>query len=113
MLDAGTAKRPTGVAYVDGAETPSYTTLFSSACKIQGSGLQAQDVEVGARTSVLVPLRLHLPASTAALTVGDVFTVVTPHTLSTVPAGATYRVSGPDEGTLRTARRYPVERVVS
>ena len=113
MVDAGTAKRPTGTAYTDGAEVTSYTTLFSSACKIQGSGLQAQDAEVGARTSVIVPLQLHLPAATEPLTVGDVFTVVTPHTLSTVPAGAAYRVTAPVEGSFRTARRYQVERVAS
>lgn len=113
MLDAGTASRPTGTAYTAGAEVTTYTSLFSSACKVQGSGLQAQDAEVGARTSVIVPLQLHLPAATAALAVGDVFTVTTPHILSTVPTGAVYRVTAPVEGSFRTARRYQVERVVS
>ena len=113
MLDAGTAKRPTGTAYTSGTEVTTYTTLFSSACKIQGSGLQAQEDEVAARTSVVVPLQLHLPASTAALAAGDVFTVTTPHAVSTVPSGAVYRITAPVEGSFRTARRYTVERVVS
>jgi hypothetical protein len=114
MVDAGTAKRPTGgYAYSDGAETLATTDLFTSPCKIQSAGLQGRDVEVGGRTSVVVPTELHLPASTAPLTVGDVFTVTTPHSLSIVPAGTTYRVTGPAGKTFATARRYEVEEVAS
>lgn len=113
MVDAGTAKRPTGTAYVDGAEVTTYTTLFSSPCKIQSSGLQAHDDEVGARTATTVSLQLHLPASTAPLAAGDVFTVTTPHSISTVPAGTAYRVTAPVEGSFRTARRYNIERTVT
>lgn len=114
MLDAGTAKRPTGGStYTAGVDVEAFTDLFSSVCKIQGSGLQAQTDEVGARTATTVPLELHLPAATAALRVGDVFTVTTPHSVSTVPSGTTYRVTAPVEGSFRTARRYHVERTVS
>ncbi len=110
MLDAGTAKRPAGTAYTGGADVTTYTTLFSSACKIQSGGLQAGSQEVGGRTSTIVSLELHLPASTAALTVGDEFEVTTPHALSTVPAGTVYRVVAPAEGSQKTARRYQIER---
>lgn len=114
MLDAGTAKRPAGgTGYTGGVDVDTYDDLFSSVCKIQGSGLQAQADEVGARTATTVPLELHLPAATAALRVGDVFTVTTPHAVSTVPSGTTYRVTAPVEGSLRTARRYHIERTVS
>ena len=114
MLDAGAAKRPTGAAeYVDGVDTFTYDALFTSACKIQTSGLSALDAEVGGRMSVAVRTELHLPASTAPLTVGDVFVVTTPHSLSTVPADATYRVVAPVGKTFATARRYQVEEVVT
>jgi hypothetical protein len=114
MVDAGTAKRPTGPpTYVDGVDTYTYTDLFTSACKVQTSGLSASDAEVGGRTSVTVRTELHLPAATAPLTVGDLFVVTTPHSLSSVPADATYRVVAPVGKTFATARRYQVEEVVT
>ena len=116
MLDAGTAKRPTGdTAYnpVSGNDEDVTADLFSSPCKIQSRNLQARDVEVGERTSVSVRTELHLPVSTAPLTVGDVFVVSTPHALSTVPAGTSFRVTAPVGKTLATARRYEVELIVS
>jgi hypothetical protein len=114
MLDAGTAKRPTGPPeYVDGVDTIPYDDLFTSACKVQTSGLSALAAEVGARTSVAVRTELHLPAATAPLTVGDLFTVTTPHALSSVPTGTAYRVVAPVGKTFATARRYQVEEVVT
>lgn len=114
MLDAGTAKRPTGgYTYVDGEEVLATADLFSSPCKIQNRHLVAQEEQVGERTSVSVRTELHLPVATAALTVGDLFVVTTPHALSTVPADAVYRVTGPVGKTLSTARRYEVEEVVT
>src|SRR5690349_1700054 len=85
MLDAGTAKRPTGSGYDSGTQTdgPTYSTLFSSRCKIQARRLVAQTDEVGARTVTSVRLELHLPVDTDPLTEGDVWTVTTPHALST------------------------------
>lgn len=121
MLDAGTAKRPTGgYVYVDGVEVEATEDLFSvpateggPGCKIQNRNLVARESEVGGRTSVSTRTELHLPVSSAPLTAGDLFTVTTPHALSTVAAGTTYRVTAPVGKTLATARRYEVEQVVS
>lgn len=113
MVDAGTAKRSTGTSYTGGAEVEATTDLFTSRCKIQSGGLQPRATEVGERTSLTVRPELHLPASTAQLTAGDLFVVTTPHALSTVPAGTTYRVTGPAGKTFATARRYEVEEVVT
>lgn len=119
MLDAGTASRPTGSVYDpaaddgDGANVETTADLFSSKCKVQSRNLVARESEVGERTSVSVRTELHLPVSTAALTVGDYFTVTTPHALSTVPAGTRYRVTAPVGKTMATARRYEVELIVS
>lgn len=116
MLDSGTAKRPTGgFAYNGGTDTDAEATsdLFTSVCKVQSRDVQPHEAEVGGRTSVSVVTELHLPASTAALTVGDLFVVTTPHALSTVAASTTFRVTAPVGKTLATARRYEVEQVVS
>lgn len=115
MLDAGTARRETGTSWdpVEQADTPDYEDLFSSRCKIQARRLVAQDEEVGARTATSIRLELHLPIDTAPLTTGDEWVLTTPGALSTVPAGTVYRVTAPAEGSLKTARRYEIERVTN
>lgn len=116
MLDSGTARRPTG-GWAYNATTKrdeeAASTLFTSRCKVQTRTLVARDADVGGRTATTVRVELHLPASTTALTVGDLFEVTTPHASSLVPAGTVYRVMAPVGKTLATARRYDVEVVVS
>jgi hypothetical protein len=115
MLDAGTAARPTG----DG--TPQYDPveqeeviptddLFDSVCKIQSRDVVPREAEVGGRTQTTIRLELHLPADTDELLVGDVFTITAAHELSLAEAGFRYRVLAPVDGTLKTSRRYEVER---
>jgi hypothetical protein len=118
MLDEGQAQRPTGgLTYdpVTQSEVPAMDPDFgfSSRCKVQSRAVIVRTEEVGERTAATIRLELQLPVDTAPLQVGDVFTVTTPHPLSTVPAGTAYRVNGPAEGSLKTARRYEVERIVS
>lgn len=116
MLDAGTASRPTGGTTYDPemqTEVPAADPLFDSRCKIQARSLVVRTEEVGGRTAATIRLELHLPVDTDALQAGDLWTVTAPHALSTVPAGTVYRVSGPAEGSLATARRYEIERVTS
>lgn len=116
MLDAGTAKRPTGGYVYDPAtdsDVEATADLFSSACKIQSRNVQPHEAEVGGRTSVSVRTELHLPTSTAALTAGDLWVMTAVHALSTVANGTTYRVLAPVGKTLATARRYEVEQVVT
>ncbi len=114
MLDAGTAKRPTGgTVYQGGVDVAATTNLFDSPCKIQDSGLALHEAEVGGRTSVASRPQLHLPVSTDPLTVGDLFEVTSVSAFSSVPVGRVYRVLGPVEKSWPTARRYDVEAVVS
>jgi hypothetical protein len=114
MLDAGTAKRPTGATvYAAGVESDATDDLFDSSCKVQAAGLQARNTEVAGRTATTVALELHLPVATAPLAAGDWFEVTTPHEVSTVPTGTVYRIVAPVEGSQKTARRYQIERVVS
>lgn len=113
MTDSAVAKRITGTAYnpATQADEPTTSTLFTSKCKVQTTGtLGSINSEVGGRTATEVRVEVHLPASTAALTVGDLLTV-NPSSGST-SAATTYRVTAPFEGTHKTARRYVVERVI-
>lgn len=114
MLDTGNALRPTGGwVVVGGIEVQATDTLFASPCKVQTRAIQAREAQVGGRTAVEVRTELHLPADTAPLAVGDLWEFTTVHALSLSVVGQRLRVTAPVAGTLKTARRYQVEEVVS
>lgn len=118
MLDAGKALRPTGgYEYVDGEEVLATDPLFGPVrCKIKPPRTVApRDVEVGGRTSVVVPGELHLPAAPeyAGLTIGDVWEMTAVGSMSLSQVGRQYRITGEADGSLLTACRYTIERVVS
>lgn len=115
MLDTGKALRPTGGTYYDKTtqtERLDGDDLFVSRCKVQ-EGLGATDSEVGGRTATEIRPRLHLPASTPPLAAGDVWEMTAVDPLSLEVVGARYRVIAPAVGSLKTARRYEVEAVIS
>lgn len=119
-VDTGTAKRPTGGYVYDpaanggtGGDVQATADLFTSPCKVQARNLVARESEVGGRTAVYVRTELHLPASTAPLEVGDLFEFTVTDALSLVTAGQRVRVTGPVTGSLKTARRYEVEEVLT
>lgn len=125
MLDAGKALRPTGGYEYDpaangglGGDVLETAALFGSdvapvACKIQTRNLVARESEVGERTSVSVRTELHIPAASPRLEAGDIWQIVTAHSLSLSEVGQQLRVVAPVAGTLKTAARYEVEEVVS
>lgn len=118
MLDAGKAMRPTGEIIPDPVlqrevEQFDESFGFTSRCKVQTRNIQARDAEVGARTSVEVRTELHLPAGTTPLEAGDVWEFTAVHPLSFAEVGQQVRVLAPVAGSLKTARRYEVEEVVS
>lgn len=114
MVDAGQASRPTGgYEYEGGEDVLAAEDLFESPCKIQTRNLVAREAEVGGRTSVSVRTELHLPASTDPLEAGDLWEITAAHALSLSAVGQVLRVIGPVAGSLKTARRYEVEEVVS
>lgn len=120
MVDEGQASRPTGGLVFDpaanggtGGDVEETSPLFSSRCKVQTRNLVARESEVGGRTSVSVRTELHLPAATDPLAVGDVFELTAVSDLSLSVVGQRLRVVGPVSGSLKTARRYEVEEVVS
>lgn len=125
MLDVGQVTRPDHGSDVDPGRVKFDPTFqeeveqtqagfgFSSRCKIQARNVQPQESEVGGRTAVTVRTELHLPVDTPPLHVGDVWEITTTHPLSLSVVGEKYRVTAPVDGTLKTARRYEVERKVS
>lgn len=120
MLDTGQALRPTGeyelvnIGLEDDVEVEITQPLFGPVrCKVQTREVQARESEVGGRTAVEVRMELHLPASTPPLAVGDVWEFTAAHPLSMSTVGQRLRITSPVAGTLKTARRYSVEEVVS
>jgi len=116
MLDYGRALRLTGEKVYDHDEqeyVDKETPLFTSAAKIQTRALATRVEEVGARTATTVRTELHLPADTPPLSVGDVWEVTAAHPMSLAVVGQRLRITAPVAGTLKTARRYEVEEVVS
>lgn len=115
MLDEGRARRPTGRAYdlAQQTEVETYDDLFTSRCKLQSRVLVARESEAGGRTVTSVRVELHLPIDTDPLTVGDVWEMTAVNSLSSGVVGHRFRIQGPHEKTLPTARRYDVEAVIS
>jgi hypothetical protein len=117
MVDTGTAQRPNGTHYDPAAQAdvvdydPDFG--FTSRCKINARNVAALDQEVGSRTATTVRLELHLPIDTPPLAAGDVWTLTVVSPISSTTVGTAYRVTAPVDGTLRTASRYEIERVVS
>jgi hypothetical protein len=116
MLDYGKALQVTGPKAYDSAaqaEVEPTADLFESPYKIQTRNLVARESEVAGRTATTIRVELHLPASTEPLATGDLWECVTPSADSFETAGDRWRVTGIAAGSLKTARRYEVERVLS
>lgn len=116
MVDSGRALRPTGGMVYDeeqDKDVEAADALFDSRCKIQTRSLVARESEVGGRTSVSVRTELHLPADTTPLAAGDLWEITATHSMSLSVVGQQLRVTAPVSGSLKTARRYEVEEVVS
>lgn len=117
MLDEGRALRPIGQEY-DPAQQAQVTTYdpdfgFTSRCKLQSRVLVAQEAQAGGRTVTTARLELHLPIDTEPLTTGDVWELTARDPQSSAAVGHRFRVQGPHEKTMATARRYDIEAVVS
>lgn len=121
MVDEGKALRPTGgYEYVDGIEVLATDPLFGPIqCKIKPPrSVAPRDVEVGGRTAVVIPGELHLPADPSRpefseLTIGDIWEITSTDDNSLTQLGRRYRITAEADGSMVTACRYTIERVVS
>lgn len=110
MDDTVTVERQTGTTFDDstGAETPTWTTVYSGKAKLQQRGLpHVTQTEAGATEAMVATTMVHLPAGTTGVDVGDRVTVDT----STNPslAGRQMVIVGRPAKTHETAVRFQVE----
>jgi hypothetical protein len=82
MTDSCTIRRvvSSSVDPFTGAETPTYSTLYTGACRVQQSIAQADPHDVGEDHVLLLRLEFQLPISVTGLKVRDEITVTaSPH----------------------------------
>lgn len=79
MTDTCTIKRQTGSTTVGAVVTPTYSTIYSGACKLQESSGLPRDAQPSPAAPVLMVYRqLHLPvASSTGVQAGDLATMDT------------------------------------
>lgn len=117
MLDECVITAPGGAGVRD-PETGLVTqvagaVVYSGPCKVQTRDVVVNKADAGEREIGVVREELHLPVDgSAAVKRGCVATITAVHLLSSVTVGQQFTVTGPHPGTLKTARRLPVEAVV-
>jgi hypothetical protein len=114
MTDTCTVQRATGTSTNDttGVVTPTYSTIYTGKCKLQRPAGGARHDEAEASV-VVAPLQLHLPiVGSEAVTVDDIATV-TAAAMDSGLVGKVFRIDGPADASLKTARRLPVIEVTS
>lgn len=114
MVDTCTVKHGTGSTTDDttGAVTPTYSTVYTGPCKIQGAPVASRR-NVGEASVVVASVLLHLPiVGSEPVAVEDIATINTSG-MDTALVGKVFRVAGPADGTFKTARRFPVVEVTS
>lgn len=114
MVDTCTVKYQSGTAFnnTTGLDEPTYTTRFTSPCKVQERGVQSSERDSGGHESTLVRTTVHLPMSAGAVYVDDIVTI-TVATYDAQLTGRTFRVLAPAGKSWDTARRVEVEAVVA
>jgi hypothetical protein len=113
LVDACTIQHPTGSStnLTTGDVTPTYATVYTGPCKIQG-GMSASGRDVAeAHLAVLSPF-VHVPIAVTGVVEGDVVTITaSAHDAELV--GRVLRVDGPDHKSFATARRLQCTEVTS
>lgn len=117
MVDACVVTRGGGAGVRDpetGLVVPSAgTEVYSGPCKVQTRNMAVTDTDAGEREFGVLAWELHLPvADSENVHRGDTATITAAHPVSSVAVGQSFTVAGPHAGTLKTARRLPVEAVV-
>lgn len=108
MTDTCVIENQTGSTFDDttGEETPSWTTVYSGACKVQQSALSLRQPDVGPAEAHVGSMQIHLPHDTTGVEVGHRVTV----TSENPPLdGRQFRVVGLPAKTHQTALRIDVE----
>lgn len=95
-----------------GVITPTYSTVYSGACKVQQSAPATAPTTVGEASVFVGQLQLHLPVTDGtALVAPDDLVTVTACVLDASLIGKTFRLRGPAHKSYATARRFPITEV--
>lgn len=113
MVDTCVVRHQTGTA-VDpdtGKVTPTYTDVYTGACRVQFRGLATQSPTSGQQRVDLLSAELQLPIAVTQVLVNDVVEVTT--SLDPDLPGRLLRIKNLMHGTHKTARRLQIEEVTS
>jgi len=87
--------------------------VYEGRCKLQTRNVMVRPADAGDREVGVVRLELHLPiAGSEAVTRGHVVTM-TACQLDAAVVGELFTVTGPHVGSIKTARRIPIDAVVT
>ncbi len=113
MVDACTIQHVTGSSTntTTGVVTPTYATIYTGPCKVQG-GQADSGQEVGDAHLAVLSLTVHVPISVVGVVEADVVTI-TASVNDPELVGRVFRVLGPVHKSYATARRLPVLEVTS
>lgn len=113
MTDACTIQHPTGSSTdpATGVVTPTYSTVYTGAAKVNRIGSPAGQDVGEAHLAVLSPT-IHVPITVTGVVQGDLVTI-TASTLDPELVGRTFRVQGPIHETYLTARRLQCTEMTS
>lgn len=113
MVDACTIQHPTGATLntANGVITPTYTTVYSGPCEMQGSMSPSGQEVAEAHLAVLSPT-LKVPIEVVGVVEGDLVTMTASRNDPELP-GKTFRIKGPSHKSSATARRFQCIEVTS
>lgn len=113
LVDTCTIQHPTGMTenLVTGVGTPTYSTVYTGPCRVQGGeSASGQDI-AEAHLAVLSPI-LIVPIEVVGVVEGDVVTITASrHDPELV--GRVFRINGPHHKSHATARRFTCTEVTS
>jgi len=113
LVDACTIQHPTSIATntTTGATTPTYSTVYTGPCEMQGSMSPSAQEVAEAHLAVLAPT-LKVPIAVVGVVEGDLVTMTSSRNDPEL-VGRTFRVQGPSHKSNATARRFQCVEVTS
>lgn len=113
MIDACTVRRVTGETEgAGGVITPTYSTIYTGACRVQVRAEAGTQREVGEASLIVTRHEIHMPISAVGIREGDVITITTSvHDPDLI--GRTYAVRDVLTKSEATARRVTAVDVTS
>jgi uncharacterized protein DUF6093 len=114
MVDTCTVRRVTGTSTntTTGAVTPTYSTIYTGACKVQQRQAIARPETIGEATVFISRLELHLPVTVTGVASDDLVTVTASvHDADLV--GRTFHIRELAHKSFLTARRFSMIEVTS